>query len=322
MPSCILSISQALASQGLFGASIGGATSITGDISKPAASMMGGGVVGDLMRGAISGAGLRVLDSGLLNDFLPGMSGIASQVMYWGRPTPLFGGITPTEARQIYQTMQNTRISKKNLFLIEVSSALMGDCVSQWSNLFATELDYTPLTISGDKRKVGCAVLDSVQSSEPTELRVTTIDDQFGTIKRWYEQHHAATVSQDGTVGTPKDIVSAIQEYKIKNNDALFKSSSADVRAGTANRAVAEHNRLLSLADSATVGNVQTAHAQVPESPRMPAPQLPADEPSIVEPLASTGSRNQNIVASAQPEVGQDVKDRRIAHIVTGGLSN
>lgn len=73
---------------------------------------------------------------------------------------------------------------------------------------------------------------------------------------------------------------------------------------------------------AATVGNVQTAHAHVPESPRMPAPQLPADEPSIVEPLASTGSRNQNIVASAQPEVGQDVKDRRIAHIVTGGLSN
>ncbi len=73
---------------------------------------------------------------------------------------------------------------------------------------------------------------------------------------------------------------------------------------------------------AATVGNVQTAHAQVPESPRMPAPQLPADEPSIVEPLASTGSRHQNIVASAQPEVGQDVKDRRIAHIVTGGLSN
>lgn len=73
---------------------------------------------------------------------------------------------------------------------------------------------------------------------------------------------------------------------------------------------------------AATVGTVQTAHAHVPESPRMPAPQMPADEPSFVDPLASTGSRNQNIVASAQPEVGQDVKDRRIAHIVTGGLSN
>lgn len=235
-------VSESLSRQGTIGATISGATSITGGISSKAASMMGGGelakavtniggamatnvvrnainqhipieahralnvgggIVGDLMRGDISGAGLRVLDSGLLNDFLPGMSGIASQVMYWSRPTPLFGGITPTEARQIYQTMRNARLSKKNLFLIEVSSALMGDWISQWFNLFATELDYSPLTISGDKRKVGGAVLDSVQSSEPVELRVTTMDDQFGTIKRWYEQHHAATVAQDGTVGTP-----------------------------------------------------------------------------------------------------------------------
>ena len=54
----------------------------------------------------------------------------------------------------------------------------------------------------------------------------------------------------------------------------------------------------------------------------MPAPQLPADEPTIIELLASTGSRNQNIVASAQPEVGQGVKHRRTDHIVTGGLNN
>lgn len=234
--------SQALSSQGTIEATISGTASITGGISKQSANMMGGGelaqavsniggamatnvvrnainqhipieaqrafnvgggVVGDLMRGDVNAAGLRVLDSGLLNDFLPGMSGIASQVMYWGRPTPLFGGITPTEARQIYQTMRDVRLSKKNLFLIEVSSALMGDWISQWFNLFATELDYAPLIISGDKRKVGGAVLDSVQSSEPVELRITTMDDQFGTIKRWYEQHHATTVARDGTVGTP-----------------------------------------------------------------------------------------------------------------------
>lgn len=257
-------VSKALSSKEAIGATISGASSITGNISKQAANMMGGGelaqavtniggamatnvvrnainqhipieahralnvgggVVGDLMRGDISGAGLRVLDSGLLNDFLPGMSGIASQVMYWGRPTPLFGGITPTEARQIYQTMQNTRISKKNLFLIEVSSALMGDWISQWFNLFATDLDYSPLTISADKRKVGGAVLDFPHSSEPVEMRITTMDDQFGTIKRWYEQHHAATISQDGTVGTPSQY--AIQ-FKIVHSFITRRSAPAE----------------------------------------------------------------------------------------------
>ena len=40
------------------------------------------GVVGDIMRGDANAAGLRILDSGLLNEVLPGMSGIASQAMY------------------------------------------------------------------------------------------------------------------------------------------------------------------------------------------------------------------------------------------------
>ncbi|MBL0011031.1 MAG: hypothetical protein IPP22_08640 [Nitrosomonas sp.] len=235
-------VSDALSSRGGIGAPIDGATSIASRISKGAADMMGGGelakavtniggamgvnvvrnainkhipiesqralhvgggVLGDLMRGDINAAGLRILDSGLLNEYLPGMSGIASQAMYWGRPTPLFVGISPSEAKRIYEMMRYTRLSKKNLFLIEVSSSLMGDWVSQWFNMFATELDYAPFIISGDKRKVGGAVIDSVQSSEPVEMHITTMDDQFGTIKRWYEQHHAATVARDGTVGVP-----------------------------------------------------------------------------------------------------------------------
>lgn len=164
---------------------------------------VGAGAVGDLMRGDINSAGLRILDSGLLNDILPGMSGVAAQAMYWNRPTPLFGGITPREALKIHNDMRSVQFSKKNLFLVEVSSPLMGDWISSWFNMFATELDYAPMTISGDKKRVGSAVLDSIQSSEPVELRITTLDDKFGTIKRWYEQHHNATAAQDGTVGTP-----------------------------------------------------------------------------------------------------------------------
>lgn len=170
---------------------------------------VGAGAAGNLMRGDINSAGLRALDSGLLNDLLPGMSGVASQAMYWGRPTPVFGGITPFEALQIFETMRSVRYSKKNLFLIEVSSRLLGDWVSEWFNMFATELDYAPFNLSGDKRRVGSAVLDSVQSGEPVEMRITTYDDQFGTIKKWYANHHAAVAARDGTVGVPN-------EYAIK----------------------------------------------------------------------------------------------------------
>ncbi len=44
------------------------------------------------------------------------------------------------------------------------------------------------------------------------------------------------------------DIVSAIQDYKIANNSALFKSSSYAVRTSTLNRAKSEKNDLIRLA--------------------------------------------------------------------------
>lgn len=234
-------IAHSLSRSGLTGAIFNEASSITKGIGDKAASMMGGGelakaigtiggamarnvvinevnkhipiqhqrainvggqVIGDIMRGDISQAGLRVLDSGLLNEVLPGMSGVAAQAMYWGRPTPLFGGITPTEAKRIYDEMRGVKLSKKNLFLIEVSSNLMGD-MSPWFNMFATDLDYSPHIIAGEKRRVGGSVIDAIQGSEPVDLRITTIDNQSGTIKTWFESHHSAVAAQDGTVGLP-----------------------------------------------------------------------------------------------------------------------
>ncbi|WP_157129848.1 hypothetical protein [Burkholderia pseudomallei] len=45
-----------------------------------------------------------------------------------------------------------------------------------------------------------------------------------------------------------EQIVSAVQDYKLANNDRLFANSSAAVRAGTAKRANAEKAKLLALA--------------------------------------------------------------------------
>ncbi|WP_244531842.1 hypothetical protein [Nitrosomonas aestuarii] len=186
---------------------------------------VGGGVVGDILQGDINSAGLRILDSGLLNDYLPGMSAIASQAKYWGRPTPLFGGITPTEARRIFEDMQNTRLSKKNLFLIEVSSRLWGDWVSAQFNIFTTELDYSPYIISGEKRRIGGALVDSIQGNEPVELRVTTMDDQFGTIKKWFVTHHSFAAPSDGTVGLP---VQYAIKFRIVHSFITDSSAPAD----------------------------------------------------------------------------------------------
>jgi hypothetical protein len=181
-------------------------SSIGTGMAKNAA--MGLGIAGDLMGGDFDNAGLRLLDSGLLRDLLPGMDGVASQVKYWGTSTPLFGGITPAEAKRLHEEIMATRFAKKNLFLIEVSSELMGD-VSNRFNLFATDISYSPITIAGEKRRIGSASQDTVQGSDPVEMRITTKDDQAGTIRRWFSAHSAKVAGTDGTVGVPA-------EYAIK----------------------------------------------------------------------------------------------------------
>jgi hypothetical protein len=162
----------------------------------------GTGAVGDILNGDFSNAGLRLFDSGLLREFLPGMDGVAAQARYFGTPTPLFGGISPAEARQIYQEMRSHALCRKNLFLIEVSSRLTHDASGRF-NLFATELDYAPFTTTGEKRKIGAAHADIVNSADPVELRLTTMDDQSGFIKSWFKEHSMAAASKDGTVGVP-----------------------------------------------------------------------------------------------------------------------
>lgn len=160
------------------------------------------GAIGDILSGDFNNAGLRIFDSGILNDFIPGMSGIAAQARYWGTPTPLLGGVTPAVAKRIYDEISGNRYSKKNLWLLEVGSAITGD-VSHRFNMFATGLEFSPYTISGEKKKIGAGHADIVNSSDPVEIRVTTFDDESGFIKTWFAAHCQAAANVDGTVGVP-----------------------------------------------------------------------------------------------------------------------
>lgn len=172
------------------------------------------GIAGSLMQGDFESAGMRLLDSGLLRNILPGMDGVASQTLYWGSPTPLLGGITPAEAKRIHDEIRATKFAKKNLFLIEVSSELFGKDLWDFDrfgkywvfdrfNLFVTDVSYAPITISGEKMKIGAAAVDVVNSSDPIEMRIVTKDDAEGNIRRWFAAHSATAAHDDGTVGVP-----------------------------------------------------------------------------------------------------------------------
>jgi hypothetical protein len=182
-------------------------------------------------------------------------------------------------------------------------------------------------------------------------------------------------------------IVSAIQDYKIANNDRLFASSSAKTRESTANRAVKEKERLIALSErpasqaaaaqpaekapatsqkapaatptaanqppadasteAATSANAATATSAGPAVlqvsptalPRMSAvsagtikapvispvwvmPPIP-EQPKVEAPPPplNSDSDDRSFVQQRTP-VSQDLPDRQLAHIVTGGLGS
>ncbi|PVY62165.1 hypothetical protein C7440_1658 [Pusillimonas noertemannii] len=226
----------------------------------------------------------------------------------------------------------------------------------------------------------GAAVKDSIWSTSV----------QFGGKTSLIEK---ALKGRDTEKMSDAEIVSAIQDYKIQNNDKLFASSSAAVRKGTLNRASQEKEKLLALAQadaapeagdqpryianqhrgSSTIvpvvapgadkmigdprllanngpdpedyyGNglnnrspaaspaaspvlmaaapAHTVSAPAVTPPSVPAPPAIAEAPKVPVPLGSGDNGKPPQVNVPPPDAGQDVRDRRIAHIVTGGYSS
>jgi hypothetical protein len=148
---------------------------------------------------------------------------------------------------------------------------------------------------------------------------------QFGGETSLIEK---ALKGKDASKLSDAEFVSAIQDYKVANNDRLFSSSSNRVREGTLNRANNEKAQLLSLASiesrmvpSVQMPSVQTASAPAPIVPMMPKPQAIPDAPVVPMPMASDSSRKGLSISIDKGDVGQDISDRRLALLVTGGLS-
>jgi hypothetical protein len=184
-----------------------------------------------------------------------------------------------------------------------------------------------------DLSKRGAAVQDAIWSTSV----------QFGGNTSLIQ---GALKGRDAAKMSDAEIVTAIQDYKLKNNDALFKSSSPDVRASTAKRAQNEKVDLLKLAEGAspvapptglgitsspapsiplpTAGATVPASLAAPASIRPPPVSVapappPAASPELHVPLTSKGPLE--VTVRNDQLANQDVKDRRLAQIATGGVS-
>jgi hypothetical protein len=126
-----------------------------------------------------------------------------------------------------------------------------------------------------------------------------------------------ALAGRDASKMTGSEIVAAVQDYKGMNNDKLFASSSAAVRAGTLNRASSEKAALLKL-DAANAGLPPPASAGVPAAVPANLPEQAKNE--VPAPGASGPAAGTKIQVSLKDKTSQNIGDRGIAHIVTGGL--
>lgn len=71
-------------------------------------------------------------------------------------------------------------------------------------HLFATDVSYSE-SLGGEKVVVGGLSLDKLHGREPVEVEITTMDDEVGTIKRWFTGKIKQASPGNGTVGLPDD---------------------------------------------------------------------------------------------------------------------
>lgn len=72
-------------------------------------------------------------------------------------------------------------------------------------NMLATNVSYTPFSIEGEPYQVGSAIIDNAKSSAKAELSISSMDDEQGTIKRWFKDMASRVIHTDGTVGVSSE---------------------------------------------------------------------------------------------------------------------
>lgn len=126
---------------------------------------------------------------------------------------------------------------------------------------------------------------------------------------------------------------STAAEYLAKNKaalDARYQTAVAGSAAGVLPAVSPDQAAAVTAPAASPVASsvlmaaapVQTASVPAVTPPSVPAPPAVADAPKVAVPLGSGDNGKPTQVNVPPPDAGQDVRDRRIAHIVTGGLSS
>lgn len=141
------------------------------------------------------------------NELFSAINKIFGQDFIMSKESEAFRGVSLTSVRDRMREQVAVKYAKKNLFVVSVSNSGANNTVivTPKFNLFVIGVDYSPVTISGEKKNVGTAVIDTVTGTESIDLRLTCMDDQRGSVRKWFEQLAEKVAHSDGTAGVPAD---------------------------------------------------------------------------------------------------------------------
>lgn len=176
------------------------------------------------------GAAASVVNAGVFNDRLPWLDNVAAFLWNASHNSRAMGGVSPPKARQIMQESLETHFAKKNLFLISIKQSL-GPAGFVPLNMFVTDVSYAPITITADAKKIGSAVIDQPNGTEAVEIRLTTMDDEAGTIRRWFDTLAANVVHPNGTFGVPSSYlvkIEVLHSFVTEDSEAFWLAQQRD----------------------------------------------------------------------------------------------
>ena len=128
-------------------------------------------------------------------------------------------------------------------------------------DLLCMDVSYGPSIIS-DHVQVGSGFIDRPTGRNPIEMSITTMDDEAGSLKRWFNGKLDQVTHLDGTFGLPKDYIVGIEivhaipsdqvpGYKLAYSKTMkMRPQSIQMDLSRRDQAVAEHQLVFSQFDS------------------------------------------------------------------------
>lgn len=92
---------------------------------------------------------------------------------------------------------------------LDGGSSVAGAAMASF-DLLAMDVSYGSSLIS-DHVQLGGAFMDRPTGRNPSEMQITTLDDEAGTLKRWFEGKMEQAVHTDGTFGLPWEYLVTIE---------------------------------------------------------------------------------------------------------------